>query len=156
MNEGAVKGVHLSSRQLPDHHLLLFSQTLGSRGLSFNPFSLLPPDQGPSLLHSRIRHDHCKDSQEQTQAAAEDGDRLVTRILPFSRLSGLWAPLEKHSGGRTGVLPVTVGFKTTPWNSGNCCGFWVLTQRASVTALPLCSGDLDGLLHLSFLRGKLE
>lgn len=91
MNEGAVKGVHLSSRQLPDHHLLLFSQTLGSRGLSFNPFSLLPPDQGPSLLHSRIRHDHCKDSQEQTQAAAEDGDRLVTGSCPFpdSQDSGL-------------------------------------------------------------------
>ena len=102
MNEGAIKGVHLSSRQLPDHHLLLFSQTLGSRGPSFNPFSLLPPDQGPSLLHSCIGHDHCKNSQEQTQVAAGDGDRLVTRILPFSRLSQTLGSSGETLGGKDG------------------------------------------------------
>ena len=102
MNEGAIKGVHLSSRQLPDHHLLLFSQTLGSRGPSVNPFSLLPPDQGPSLLHSCIGHDHCKNSQEQTQVAAGDGDRLVTRILPFSRLSKTLGSSGETLGGKDG------------------------------------------------------
>lgn len=123
-----------------------------AQGLSFSPFSLLPPDQGPSLLHSCIGHDHCKTNQEQTQAAAGDEDSLVTKSCPFPDSQRLWAPLEALARGRAGVLPMTVGFKTTLWNSGYCSGFWILRHQASLTALPLCSGDLDGLLpSLSFL-----
>lgn len=104
MHEDAIRGFHLSDYQLPDHRLLLFSQSLGSRGLSPNPFSLLPPDKGPLLLHGRVRHDHCRDSQKQPQvpagarAAAADGDMLVTRNLPFSRLSRTLGSSEETLG----------------------------------------------------------
>ena len=54
MCEGGVKGFHLSVHQLTDHCPLLFSETLGSWGLSPDLFSFLPPDQGPPLLHSCI------------------------------------------------------------------------------------------------------
>lgn len=77
MGEGGVEGFHLSVHQLPDHRLLLFSQTLGSWRLRPDALSLLTPDQGPPLLHGRIRHDHCTDSQEQAQVSLRSWAALL-------------------------------------------------------------------------------
>lgn len=77
MGEGGVEGFHLSVHQLPDHRLLLFSQTLGSWRLRPDALSLLTPDQGPPLLHGRIRHDHCTDSHEQAQVSLRSWAALL-------------------------------------------------------------------------------
>lgn len=60
VGESGVKGFHLGIHQLLDQRLLFFGQPLPSRQRSLDLFPLLPLDQGPPLLHSGIRHDHCE------------------------------------------------------------------------------------------------
>lgn len=129
MGEGGVKGFHLSVHQLPDHRPLLFSQTFGAQGL--RPFSLLP-DQGPSLLHGCVRHDHCRDSQGRLSCLQERGRPQPAQagageelLMGKARLVRSMVPLEKRlvrtkGCGVAGMLPTTSGFVTTLWNSGKC------------------------------------